>query len=60
MGNYRDEYAVRGIHDCLYSKAIVVENEAGEKIVLVSVDACVLDRNNVAFMREQIVRPRPK
>lgn len=56
MGNFRDDYAARGVHDPLYAKAIVVENSAGDKVVLLYLDICVLDRNNVAFMRKYIQR----
>lgn len=54
MGNYRDDYAARGVHDRLYAKAIVVANPAGKKVALLSVDICMLDRNNVAMMRQFI------
>lgn len=56
MGNFRDDYAARGLHDPLCSRAIVFENKAGEKAALVTVDICMLDRNNVAVMRENIYR----
>ncbi|MDO9541940.1 MAG: neutral/alkaline non-lysosomal ceramidase N-terminal domain-containing protein [Kiritimatiellia bacterium] len=55
-GNFRDDYAARGVHDPLYAKAIVVENTTGRKIALVAMDICMLDRNNVSFMREHIFR----
>lgn len=54
MGNFRNEYSARGVHDKLYSKAMVVENKSGEKVALVSMDVCILDRDNVAFMRAHI------
>lgn len=56
MGNFRDDYAARGVHDPLYSHAIVVENKTGEKVALVSMDICMVDRANVAVMRGQICR----
>jgi hypothetical protein len=54
MGNFRDDYAARGIHDPLYSRAILIENSEGLKIALLSVDICMLHRENVAFVREYI------
>lgn len=56
QGNFRDDYAARGVHDPLFSKAIVIENRSGEKVALVSLDICMVDRDNAAFMREQIYR----
>ena len=56
MGNFRDDYSSRGVHDPLYSHAIVVENKTGAKVALVSLDICMVDRDNVAFMREQMYR----
>ncbi len=54
MGNYRDDYAARGVHDRLYSKAVVIANSAGQKVALLSVDICMLDRDNVALIRQSI------
>jgi hypothetical protein len=54
MGNYRDDYAAKGIHDNLYAKAIVFSNDSGEKAALLSVDICMMDRGNIAMMRDYI------
>lgn len=54
MGNFRDDYAARGVHDPLRAKAMVLADEQGAKAALLAVDICMLDRQNVAFMREVI------
>lgn len=54
MGNFRDDYAARGVHDPLRAKAVVFADEQGAKGALLAVDICMLDRQNVAFMREVI------
>jgi neutral ceramidase len=54
MGNSRQDYASRGIHDPLYSRAIVFAGKTGEKLAILSVDICLLDRHNVTFMRKLI------
>ena len=55
MGNYREkDYASRGIHDSLYSKAIVAVGENGVKVAIISVDICVVRRVWVEFMRAYI------
>jgi hypothetical protein len=53
-GNYRDDYAARGVHDPLYSKAIVIRNSAGHQVALLVLDICVLNRQNTAFMKQLI------
>ena len=55
-GNFRDDYAARGIHDPLRAHAIVFENRAGEKAALLSVEVCMLDRANVAAIRQHVSR----
>ncbi len=54
MGNFRDDYAARGAHDPLCAKAIVCDDGQGTKAALLAVDICMLDRQNVAFMRQVI------
>ena len=55
MGNFRsDDYASRGIHDPLHAKAIVIADSAGEKIAMMAIDICMVNRENVALMREFI------
>lgn len=52
MGNFRDDYAARGVHDPLSARAFVFENPSGERAALLSVDICMLNRSNVAFIRD--------
>jgi len=54
MGNFRDDYAARGMHDPLCAKAMVFEDARGSKAALLAVDVCMLDRANVALMRRVI------
>lgn len=54
MGNFRKDYASRGVHDPLFAKAVVFENTAGSKAVLLALDVCMLDRKQVALMRGHI------
>src|SRR4051794_40171677 len=59
MGNFREDYAARGVHDPLYAKAIVLQDAAGQRAALLTVDICMLDRSNVGFMREHIAQRCP-
>lgn len=54
MGNYRDDYGARGVHDPLYARAMVLSGSSGEKVALLSVDICMIERNFVAMMRKFI------
>lgn len=54
MGNFRDDYAARGVHDPLYARAIVFADAANTKAAILSLDICMLDRHNVALMRNFI------
>jgi len=54
MGNFRDDYLARGVHDPLRAKAMVVEDRRGRKAAVLAVDVCMLDRRNVAMMRRVI------
>lgn len=54
MGNFRDDYAARGVHDPLRAKAVVFEDAAGTKAALLAMDVCMLDRENVALIRRRI------
>jgi len=54
MGNFRDDYAARGVHDPLLAKAIVFADRHGTKAALLALDVCMLDRDNVALLREEI------
>ncbi len=44
MGNFRDDYLARGVHDPLMAKAIVFEDPQGAKAAVLAVDVCMLDR----------------
>ena len=52
LGNYRNDYAAQGTHDPLYARALVFADARGEKIALLSVDICMLDRDNVRVVRD--------
>ncbi len=54
MGNYRQDYAARGVHDPLYAKAMVIADPFGQKVAIMSVDICMLDRDDVAMARNYI------
>ena len=54
MGHIRDDYAARAVHDPLLAKAMVIASAAGEKIALLSIDICMMPRDEIAKMREFI------
>jgi len=54
MGNFRDDYLARGVHDPLLAKAMVFEDREGAKAAVLAVDVCMLDRQNVASIRPAI------
>jgi hypothetical protein len=54
FGNFRDDYAARGVHDPLYARALVLEGSKGAKVALLSIDICMIDRSNTALMRRVI------
>ncbi len=54
MGNFRDDYLARGVHDPLRAKAVVFEGAGGAKAALLAVDLCMVDRANVALMRRVV------
>ncbi len=54
LGNYREDYASRGVHDPLMAKAIVISDTQGTKIAMLSIDICMLDRDNVRTIRQFI------
>ena len=54
MGNFRDDYAARGVHDPLSARAIVFTGDQRTKAALLAIDICMLDRENVDFIRETI------
>jgi len=53
-GNFRDDYAARGVHDPLRAKAVVFSDTRGCKAALLAVDSLRLTRDNVAMMRRFI------
>jgi neutral ceramidase len=55
QGNFRDDYAARGVHDPLRAKALVVE-AGGVTVAIAAVDVCLLDASNVATFREAASR----
>jgi len=56
MGNFRDDYLARGVHDPLLAKAMVFEDGQGGRAGLLALDVCMLDRGNVALIRAAIGR----
>lgn len=55
VGNYRgSDYASRGVHDSLYARAMVVENNEKEKVAFLSIDICKLPKESVNMMRSYI------
>lgn len=56
MGNFRDDYAARGVHDPLQAKAVVFADSSGAKAAVLALDVCMLDRANVARIRESVHR----
>jgi len=54
LGNFRDDYAARGVHDPLCAKAMVFADAQGTKAAILALDVCMLDRENVALIRRRI------
>ena len=54
MGNFRDDYAARGRHDPLVAKAVVFADSSGSKAALLALDVCMVDRRNVALIRNVV------
>ena len=54
FGNFREDYAARGLHDPLRAKAMVFADAAGNKAAVLSLDLCFLYRRNVALIRHVI------
>jgi len=54
MGNFRDDYLARGVHDPLHAKAMVFADAAGHKAAVLALDVCMLDRQNVALLRRVV------
>ncbi len=63
MGHIRDDYAARGTHDPLRARALVLANDAGARVALLTLDICMLNRAQARMMREHIAahsRLRPE
>jgi len=56
MGHIRQDYASMGVHDPLYCKAAVFEDAPGNRLALVTMDICMLDRQKVAFFRRKVAQ----
>jgi len=54
MGNFRSDYAARGVHDPLRARALVFEDAAGTRAAILSIDICMLDRAGVALVRDTV------
>lgn len=54
MGNFRDDYLARGVHDPLRAKAMVFEDPQGNKAAVLALDVCMVDRKNVALVRKVV------
>lgn len=54
FGNFRDDYGARGVHDPLHSRAVVLQDSGGAKVALLSIDICMIDRDNTSMMRRFI------
>ena len=54
MGNFRDDYAARGCHDPLVAKALVFADSSGAKAAVLALDVCMVDRRNVALIRDAV------
>ncbi|HOX57746.1 MAG TPA: neutral/alkaline non-lysosomal ceramidase N-terminal domain-containing protein [Candidatus Paceibacterota bacterium] len=54
LGHIRDDYAARGTHDPLRARAMVVANQAGPRVALLTLDLCMLNRAQARMMREHI------
>ena len=54
MGHFRDDYVAREVHDPLTARALVVVNDAGEKVALLTLDLCMVNRRQVQMMRDHI------
>ena len=51
MGNLRNDYAAKGVHDPLMPKAIVLADSAAARVALLALDLCMLTREQVAKIR---------
>ncbi len=54
MGNFRDDYAARGCYDPLMAKAVVFADSSGAKAAFLTLDVCMVDRRNVALIRNVV------
>jgi len=56
QGNYRDDYACRGVHDGLFSKALAFGDEDGNRVILIALDLCEVERHHIAIVRSAVER----
>ncbi len=56
IGNFRDDYAARGVHDPLYARALVVRGAGGAMAGLLLLDLCMVTHENAGVLREVIAR----
>ena len=54
MGNFREDYAARGVDDPLHAKAMVLADGQGNKAAVLALDLCMVDRVNVRTIRQAI------
>ena len=54
MGNLRNDYAAKGVHDPLMAKAIVLADSARTRVALLALDLCMLTREQVAKIRAAV------
>lgn len=55
MGNFRDDYAARGVLDSLHAKALVID-DGRTKAAVLTLDVCMLDRDDVELIRRTIAQ----
>jgi neutral ceramidase len=55
QGNFRDDYAARGVHDPLMCKAVVIES-GDTRVAICAVDVCLLDAACVSVVRDEASR----
>lgn len=54
MGNFRDDYTARGVHDGLFGHAVVVRGGDGTMAGVLTVDVCMIDEEMVSEIRQYV------
>ncbi|MBL8993606.1 MAG: neutral/alkaline non-lysosomal ceramidase N-terminal domain-containing protein [Spirochaetia bacterium] len=54
LGNFRDTYEARGVHDPLMAKSAVFSDAKGNLGAILALDLCMVSRANVGFLRKEI------